>query len=158
MYDELLSNDIGDDDELTALHSRLEKSLFDISQRVKRLSTMPVRPESTSTSAFAPDGTGVRLPKLNVPIFDGNIIHWKQLGDQFNVAVHSKTNLSDAEKTVYLQSAIKDGAQLLGNAIDRRLSHSGDNEEAVKMLKSCYNSTFMPSRCWVVTYLENSLH
>ena len=136
VYDELLSNDIGDDDELTALHSKLEKSLFDVSQRVKRLSTTPM-PESTSASASAPDGTGVRLPKLNVPTFDGSLIHWKQFWDQFNVAVHNKTSLSDAEKTVYLQNAIKDGAAR--NAIEG-LSHSGDNyEEAVKCLKSRYD-------------------
>ena len=40
VYDELLSNDIGDDDELTALHSRLEKSLFDDSQRVNTVKTV----------------------------------------------------------------------------------------------------------------------
>ena len=94
-------------------------------------------PESTSASASAPDGTGVRLPKLNVPTFDGNLIHWKQFWDQFNVVVHNKTSLSDAEKTVYLQNAIKDGAAR--NAIEG-LSHSGDNyEEAVKCLKSRYD-------------------
>ena len=56
------------------------------------------------------DSTGVKLPKLGVPTFDGNIIHWKQFWDQFTVAVHSRTSLSNAEKTVYLQHAIKDGS------------------------------------------------
>ena len=55
-------------------------------------------PESTSASGS--DGTGVRLPKINMPTFDGSIVHWKQIWDQFNVAVHSKTSLSDAEKTL----------------------------------------------------------
>ena len=51
--------------------------------------------------------------------------------------MHSKTTLSNAEKTVYLQHAIKDGSAR--NAIER-LSHSGDNyEEAVKCLKSRYD-------------------
>ena len=77
VYEELLSKDIDDDDEITAFHSRLEKSLFDISQRVKQLLITP-GPESTSASTSTSDGAGVRLPKLNVPTFDGNIIHWKQ--------------------------------------------------------------------------------
>ena len=34
IYEELLSMDIADEDELTALHSRLEKSLLDVSQKV----------------------------------------------------------------------------------------------------------------------------
>lgn len=78
------------------------------------------------------DGTGVKLPKLDVPVFDGNIIHWKQFWDQFTVAVHSKGTLSNAEKTVYLQQAIKDGPAR--NAIEG-LSHCGENyEEAVECL------------------------
>ena len=136
IYEELLSKDIDEEDELAALHSRLEKCLFHISQRVKQLSITPI-PESTCAPTSNPDGSGVRLPKLNVPTFDGNIIHWKQFWDQFNVAVHSKTTLSDAEKTVYLQNAIKDGSAR--NTIEA-LSHSGDNyEEAVECLKSRYD-------------------
>lgn len=72
-----------------------------------------------------------------MPTFDGDIIHWKQFWDQFVVAVHGKTSLSNAEKTVYLQHAIKDGSAK--NAIEG-LSHSGDNyEEAVECLQSRYN-------------------
>ena len=53
------------------------------------------------------------------------------------MAVHSKTSLSNAEKTVYLQHAIKDGSAR--NAIEG-LSRSGDNyEEAVECLKSRYD-------------------
>ena len=35
VYEELLSKDINDDDELATFHSKLERTLFDISQRVK---------------------------------------------------------------------------------------------------------------------------
>ncbi len=53
---------------------------------------------------------------------------------QFAVSVHNKKNISNAEKTVYLQHAIKDGDAK--NAIEG-LSHSGNNyEEAVECLKS----------------------
>ena len=83
------------------------------------------------------DSTGVKLPKLDVPTFDGNIVHWKQFWDQFSVSVHNRTNLSSAEKIVYLQHAIKDGSAR--NAIEG-LSHSGDNyEEAVECLKSRFD-------------------
>ena len=74
---------------------------------------------------------------LLLPLFDGDIIHWKQFWDQFVVAVHGKTSLSNAEKTVYLQHAIKDGSAK--NAIEG-LFHSGDKyEEAVECLQSRYN-------------------
>ena len=84
-------------------------------------------------SVFSTDKR-VKLPKLDVPTFNGNLIHWKQFWDQFAVAVHNKTNLSNAEKTVYLQQVIKDGSAK--NAIEG-LSHSGDNyNEAIESLRS----------------------
>ena len=65
--------DVTNEDELLVLHSKLEKLLFDISHKTKKsLSTTSV--ESSSSAA---DSTGVKLPKLDVPTFDGNIIHWK---------------------------------------------------------------------------------
>ena len=62
LYDEILSNNIDDEDELVVLHSRLEKSLFDLGQRVRHLS---ITPAPGSISASGSDGSGVRLPKLN---------------------------------------------------------------------------------------------
>ena len=60
------------------------------------------------------------------------------------MAVHSKTNLSNAEKTVYLQHAIKDGSAK--NAIEG-LSHSGDNyKEAIDCLKSRYDKPCLIQR------------
>ena len=134
LYDELASEDILDDDALFTTHSALERQLSTSSHKIK---TLLVVPHTDTHTPRASAGTGVKLPKLDVPMFDGNIIHWKQFWDQFTVAVHSKTNLCNAEKTVYLQHAIKDGSAK--NVIEG-LSHSGDNyEEAVDCLKSRYN-------------------
>ena len=75
--------------------------------------------------------------KLEVPTFDGNILLWKKFWEQFSVSVHDHTRLSDAEKLVYLQQAIKDSAA--SSAIEG-LSKTGDQyEEAVKSLKSRYD-------------------
>lgn len=51
----------------------------------------------------------MKLPKLEVPKFDGNILHWKQFLEQFCVSVHQRSNLSNAEKLIYLQRALEDG-------------------------------------------------
>ena len=135
LYEELIAKDIADDDELLVMHSALERQLSTTSQKIKSL----LVPTADSPAPTATDSasTGVKLPKLEVPTFDGNLIHWKQFWDQFTAAVHSKTSLSNAEKTVYLQHAIKDGSAK--DAIEG-LSHSGDNyEEAIECLKSRYN-------------------
>ena len=116
LYEELVPKNIANDDELFVTHSALEQQLSSTSYKIKSL--LVVSPTNTSTPATT-DGTGVKLRKLDVPTFDGNIIHWKQFWDHFTVVVHSKTCLSNAEKTIYLQHAIKDG--FARNAIEGKL-------------------------------------
>ncbi len=71
-----------DEDELVVLHTRLEKLQFECSHKVKKLLSSHA-PKSATASAV--DGKGVRLPKLDVPTFDGDVIHWKQFWEQFSV-------------------------------------------------------------------------
>ena len=99
LYDELVSKDVPEDDELSVAHSALEVELSDIASKVKGL--LAAAPSETSPRHSASDSSGIKLPRLDVPIFDGNIIHWKQFWEQFSVSVHDRTNLSNAEKIVY---------------------------------------------------------
>ena len=105
---EFLSTDyILKDDPLLALHADLERQLFECFLLIRRcLATQ----ESFRTPTAFIAGTGVKLPKLDVPVFDGNILNWTQFWEQFYVAVHDHTNISDAEKLVYLQQALKDSS------------------------------------------------
>ena len=149
LYSDLAAEDISDDDELFTTHSVAERQLSMLSHKIKSL--FAVTPADTPTLPTT-EGTGVKLPKLDVPEFDGNIIRWKQFWDQFSIAVHSKTALSNAEKTVYLQHAIKDGSAR--NAIEG-LSHSGDNyAEAVECLKSRYDRPRLIQRTHVQLTLD----
>ena len=116
-------------------HSALEIKLSEVASKLKGL--LAPAPGYTPGAHTASDHTGVRLPKLDVPTFDGNIIHWTQFWEQFAISVHDRTNLSNAEKIVYLQHALKDGSAR--NAIEG-LSNSGENyDEAVKCLKSRFD-------------------
>ena len=63
----LLSLDLDESDELLAQHTHLEKLLFTCSLQIKELTHSP-----TSTSIAtptAPELKGVKLPKLDVPVF-----------------------------------------------------------------------------------------
>ena len=82
---------------MTVAHSALEVELSD-------MGLLAAAPSETSPPHSSPDGPGVKLPKLDVPTFDGDIIHWKQFWDQFSVSVHDRTNL---------QHALKDGSATL---------------------------------------------
>ena len=75
LYDELIAKDIGEEDELSIMHSTLERELSDASRKIKgSLMATPIKSTSTPIKV---DGTGVKLPKLDIPTFDGNVIHWK---------------------------------------------------------------------------------
>ena len=125
---------IDDEDEVKdqlATHSKLEAVLFECFHNIRKLQKKCEGSKSTTTSAEG-TGSGVRLPKLAVPTFDGNILHWRQFWEQFCVSVHNRPSLSNAEKLVYLQYALKDGS---AKSIIAGLSQSGEHyDEAVKCL------------------------
>ncbi len=100
-HSDLLSLEIEDTDELYTNHMGLERLLFECSLQVRRLSAdaEPVARVARDTRSGA---GGVKLPKIEVPMFDGNILSWKR---QFSVSVHERSSLSGSEKLVYLQHA-----------------------------------------------------
>ena len=84
------------------------------------------------------DEKGVKLPKLDVPTFDGNILNWRSFWEQFCVSVHDRSNLSDPEKLVYLQHSLKNGS---AKNIIEGLSHSGEHyAEAVDCPSTSHTS------------------
>ena len=46
--------------------------------------------------------TQVKLPKISVPMFDGNIMNWSSFFEHFEVSVHNKEILKDFYKLVYM--------------------------------------------------------
>ena len=49
-----------------------------------------------------------RIPKLEIPTFHGDIMHWATFWDQFEASIDSHERLSDVRKLTYLRKAIKD--------------------------------------------------
>ena len=120
-----------DCDELNILQAEAEQALFDCSLKIKKTLRSQDSPQSTA------DGKGVRLPKFEVPTFDGNILNWTTFWEQFSISVHNRHNLSDSEKLVYLQHAVKAGSAK--HAIEG-LSKSGNcYAEAVECLQAHYD-------------------
>ena len=79
----------------------LEGKIFQTSLQVKKL--LHTSTGVTDSASSDPHGKGVKLPKLDVPTFDCDILHWRTFWKQFCVSVHDRLSLSDAEKLVYLQ-------------------------------------------------------
>ena len=89
--------DLYDKDDLSIL---LERDMFSCSLDIKKLlfPPTPVRDPTPSVHSKV-DSKGVRLPKIDVPKFHGNIINWSTFWEQFDISVH----------TLLTQHLLKDG-------------------------------------------------
>jgi hypothetical protein len=141
----LLPLGLADEDDLSKLQNEVEKHLFDSSLEIKRLLRSPTHSDMSSSK-------GIRLPKLEVPTFDGNILNWKSFWEQFCVSIHNRPNLTDSEKLVYLQSALKDGS---AKRVIEGLSRSGEYyAEAIECLCSRFDKPRLIHQTHVKMLLE----
>ena len=114
------------------------------------LALMHASRTSKATATFT-DKTS-ELPKLDVPTFDGDVLHWQPFWEQFKTFTHNHSSLYNSKKLVYLQQAIRSGSAR--TAIEG-LSHSGDQyDEAVGFLKERYNRSHLIHRAYVRTIID----
>ena len=79
-----------------------------------------------------------KLPNLEVPMFDGNILQWTEFWNLFQVAVDQNAHLSEIEKLCYLKSRLTGEAK---NAVSGILI-SEENYGVVKaLLESRFHNT-----------------
>ena len=138
---------VPDDDDLSEQKSRLSKGLFDACLKIRYLL------RGQSQSSMPSDGKGsVKLPKLDVPTFDGNLVNWRSFWEQFSVSVHDRSQLMDSEKLAYLKHALKGG--LAKHAVEG-LSGSGEHyKEAIACLQKCYDRPRLIHQAHVRAILE----
>lgn len=123
--------------------SNIEKMMFDCLLTVKKL----LHAQSSIRKPDKSGSDGVKLPKLAT--FDGN---WKAFWEQFCISIHDRSNLSKAEKLVYLQQSLKDGPAR--RAIEG-LTRSGDHyTEAVDCLVSRFDRPRLIHQAHVRMILE----
>ena len=147
IHNQILALDLDDKDELSVGHASIEDAIFQLSIKIRK----QLQPSKDTSSH---ESQGVKLPKLDVPQFDGNILSWKTFWEQFYVSVHGKTSLSDAEKLVYLQHSLKDGS---AKHVIEGLSRTGDcYKEAVECLQSRFDRPRLIHQTHVRMILEAS--
>ena len=88
-------------------------------------------PESTE-SVCREYVSQVKLPKLVLRKFDGNVTNWITFWDSFESAIHSNTGLSNVEKFNYLTSMLERNA---AEAISGLTLTAANYEEAIAILK-----------------------
>ena len=117
----------GDVSKLSDHEATVSKVIFDVGLKIRRLLHTPVPVVHRD---------GIKLPKIDVPTFDGDIMDWRRFWEQYEISIHSRTQLTDTEKLAYLRQALKNGPAR--NVIEG-LSGTGSNyAEAIECLKKRY--------------------
>ncbi len=102
--------------------------------------TGPVEPTSGLTRAETlptPRGHRVKLPKLTIRPFNGDITMWTTFWDSYESAIHNSTDLSDIDKFNYLKSLLERTAY---EAIAGLTLTSANYHEAITVLKKRFGN------------------
>ena len=126
--------------------------LADISSVVKKL-VEAQKEHKTSVDTRVLE-SGVKLPKIEVSTFDGNAPEWNLFWELFEVSVHSKTHISDAERFAYLRQAIKGSP---ARHVVEGLAHSASNYlNAVERLQKRYDKPRQTHKAQVKAILDDA--
>ena len=97
----------------------------------------PVTEPETARTAPTPRGNRVKLPKLTLRAFNGDITTWTTFWDSYESAIHINTELSDIDKFNYLRSLLERTAL---EAVSGLTLTSANYHEAVSILKKRFGN------------------
>ena len=124
-----------DADELEEKRAALKQLLYDLNIELNRLAR--TKEEKPPTISGATSITGNKLPRIEVPTFDGNILNWWIFWEQFDSAIHCKPQLTDSDKLTSLREALKNGPAK--NVVECLTQTSESYNEAIRCLQKHYD-------------------
>ena len=112
---------------------RLKKNWSkDTSSSSMSAGSVPLAPISPPTN-----NTTVRLPKLELKHFNGNLMEWTSFWDSYSSSIHENSNLSEIDKFNYLHSLLEKSA---AEAVSGLKITSANYQEAVDILKNRFGN------------------
>ncbi len=95
---------------------------------------------ATVTAAGRDGGARVKLPKITLPHFAGNLVKWPVFWDSCESAIHNNAELSSIDKFNYLRSLLERSAY---DAIAGLTLSAENYHEAVEILKKRFGNKQM---------------
>ena len=84
-----------------------------------------------------PNDSHAKLPKLTLDKFNGELLSWQSFWDEYSVAIHTNSSLSDIEKFNYLRSYLTEAT---GECIKGLSLALANYQKAVEILKERYGN------------------
>lgn len=161
LNEKVLESFSSDEDQLAAEYQKILDYDEDASCTILRLKQkMTSKPSNANTTVIVPvttaedndmDGTSnqtrdipskrnvtVKLPKLDLIKFDGNLNDWHQFWEQFRTAVHENDKLDVCTKFNYLQTVLIGKAAVTVKGL---VSSEACYNDAIKMLQNEFGNT-----------------
>ena len=131
-----MENEIQQSDEYKEIYEALTRV-----NKVLDATTTPTPAATPSAATVSGDrGAKVKLTKITLPHFNGNLMKWPTFWDSYESAIHNNTELSDVDKFNYLRSLLERSAY---DAIAGLTLSAANYREAVKILKKRFGNKQM---------------
>ena len=123
-----------------------------LKRTLRRTSDAPIRkvPGALEEDTKTNECITVRLPRLEINKFDGDIAAWPEFWEQFEASVHNNVGLSKSAKFSYLKSYLTGRALI---TITGLTTGRASYEDAIDLLKNEYGN----SEKIIDTYIEELL-
>ena len=93
---------------------------------------------STETEKLTKSNVGVRLPKLELKKFDGDVLKWREFWDTYESTIHTNPSLQNVDKFKYLKCHLTGQASDLVAGIDIT---NVNYDIAINLLEERYNKS-----------------
>ena len=107
---------------------KLDKAAMDTAPPPLETPAMPPAARDTSTT----HDHRIKLPKLTIPLFDGDVAQWTPFWDSYDSAIHQNSSLNEVDKFNYLRSLLKGAAR---DTVSGLMLTAANYQEAIEILK-----------------------
>jgi hypothetical protein len=94
-----------------------------------------------------------RLPKMQMPEFDGDPLAWQGFWDRYQVSIHNNARISEIDKFNYLKGCLKGEALAV---ISSLMLNSDNYKEAIQLLTSRFGNEQLLISCHMGSLLKIS--
>lgn len=102
--------------------------------------------DSNHSHGIGNASSNIRLPKITLPTFSGDVKKWPEYFDTFNALIHKSTSLTDTEKFHYLLSSLSGDALTVIKSFPMTHEHYHDAYQALTARFT--NKRDLAFTCW----------